>query len=276
MYTLNAYLTGHELRLYPAQTLAADSVAFDKIHFDFDDSWDGLGKVALFWDAEGNASPYGVMLDDRDDATVPWEALKDSGCIRFGVYGVSGSGADAVRATSTLVNYSLPEGAWSDDQGEPTPAQQTLIEQAIAALNEAVEQTSEDVATTGANVVAAQAAQQAAETAQSGAQAAQGQAQGIAQQAATSATQAATSATQAQGFEAGAQAAQGAAEAARDAAQGYAGDAAASAQKAEQAATTAGYMRFEIDERGHLIYTRVGYHDTMFSLRDGHLILGVS
>lgn len=160
MYTLNAYLTGHELRLYPAQTLAADSVAFDKIHFDFDDSWDGLGKVALFWDAEGNASPYGVMLDDQDDATVPWEALKDSGCIRFGVYGVSGSGADAVRATSTLVNYSLPEGAWSDDQGEPTPAQQTLIEQAIAALVENV----------GKSEAAAEAAESAAEEAESSAE----------------------------------------------------------------------------------------------------------
>ena len=159
MYTLNAYLTGHELRLYPAQTLAADSVAFDKIHFDFDDSWDGLGKVALFWDAEGNASPYGVMLDDQDDATVPWEALKDSGCIRFGVYGVSGSGADAVRATSTLVNYSLPEGAWSDDQEEPTPAQQTLIEQAIAALTENV----------GKSEAAAEAAESAAENAESSA-----------------------------------------------------------------------------------------------------------
>ena len=160
MYTLNAYLTGHELRLYPAQTLAADSVAFDKIHFDFDDSWDGLGKVALFWDAEGSASPYGVMLDDQDDATVPWEALKDSGCIRFGVYGVSGSGADAVRATSTLVNYSLPEGAWSDDQGEPTPAQQTLIEQAIAALVENV----------GKSEAAAEAAESAAEEAESSAE----------------------------------------------------------------------------------------------------------
>lgn len=160
MYTLHAYLTGHELRLYPAQTLAADSVAFDRVHFDFDDSWAGLGKVALFWDAEGNASPYGVMLDDQDDATVPWEALKDSGCIRFGVYGVSGSGADAVRATSTLVNYSLPEGAWSDDQGEPTPAQQTLIEQAIAVLTENV----------GKSEAAAEAAESAAEDAESSAE----------------------------------------------------------------------------------------------------------
>ena len=99
MYTLNAYLTGHELRLYPAQTLAADSVAFDKIHFDFDDSWDGLGKVALFWDAEGSASPYGVMLDDQDDATVPWEALKDSG-VNCCVIGDATGAANILKATA--------------------------------------------------------------------------------------------------------------------------------------------------------------------------------
>lgn len=267
MYTLNAYLTGHELRLYPAQTLAADSVAFDKIHFDFDDSWDGLGKVALFWDAEGNASPYGVMLDDQDDATVPWEALKDSGCIRFGVYGVSGSGADAVRATSTLVNYSLPEGAWSDDQGEPTPAQQTLIEQAIAALNEAVEQTGEDVATTGANVVAAQAAQQAAEAAQAGAQAAQDAAESAAGRA--EAAQAAAESAQTASEDA-----QAASEAAETAAQGYAASAYNDAERAEQAAANAGYIDMDIVE-GDLIYTRTDQVDVDFALIDGDLVMEV-
>lgn len=264
MYTLNAYLTGHELRLYPAQTLAADSVAFDKIHFDFDDSWDGLGKVALFWDAEGNASPYGVMLDDQDDATVPWEALKDSGCIRFGVYGVSGSGADAVRATSTLVNYSLPEGAWSEDQGEPTPAQQTLIEQAIAALNEAVEQTAADVQTTGENVTAAQAAQEAAENAQSAAETASGTATGAASDAAESARQAAQSAE-------GASGSAGAAAASATDAASSAQSAEESADRAEQAAADAGYMYFSIDERGHLIYQRTSNTQVDFYLDNGHL-----
>lgn len=138
MYTLNTFLVGHELRLYHAQTLAAGSVAFDKIHFDFDESWDGLSKVALFWDAEGDA-PYGSMVDDDDNALIPWQALQDKGRIRFGVYGITGSGDSAVRATSTLITYKLPEGAWSEDSEQPTPAQQTLIEQAIAAIQSAVE-----------------------------------------------------------------------------------------------------------------------------------------
>lgn len=137
MYTLNTFLLGHELRLYETQTLASGSVAFDKVHFDFDESWAGLSKVALFWGADGNA--YGSMVDAEDTAVVPWEALATGGRIKFGVYGVTGSGDNAVRATSTLIYYKLPEGAWTEDGQQPTPAEQTIIEQAIAAIQSAVE-----------------------------------------------------------------------------------------------------------------------------------------
>lgn len=137
MHTLNTFLVGHELRLSETQVLASGSVAFDKVHFDFDDSWAGLSKVALFWDADGNA--YGSMVDADDTAVVPWEALATGGRIKFGVYGVTGSGDNAVRATSTLIYYKLPEGAWTEDGQQPTPAEQTIIEQAIAAIQSAVE-----------------------------------------------------------------------------------------------------------------------------------------
>lgn len=137
MYTLKTFLQGHELRLYQTQTLAADSMAFDKVHFDFDDSWAGLTKMAFFWGAEGTA--YGTMLDAEDNAVIPWEALQEHGRIRFGVCGTSGSGDGAVRATSTLINYMLPEGAWDDSAVTPTPAEQSLIEQAIAAIQSAVD-----------------------------------------------------------------------------------------------------------------------------------------
>lgn len=137
MYTLKTFLQGHELRLYQTQTLAADSMVFDKVHFDFDDSWAGLTKMAFFWSAEGVA--YGTMVDAEDNAVIPWEALQEHGRIRFGVCGTSGSGDGAVRATSTLINYMLPEGAWDDSAVTPTPAEQSLIEQAIAAIQSAVD-----------------------------------------------------------------------------------------------------------------------------------------
>lgn len=137
MYTLSTFLVGHELRLSETQILASGSVAFDKVHFDFDDNWAGLSKVALFWGADGNA--YGSMVDADGNAAVPWEALATGGRIKFGVYGVTGSGDNAVRATSTLIHYKLPEGAWTEDGQTPTPAEQTIIEQAIAAIQSAVE-----------------------------------------------------------------------------------------------------------------------------------------
>ena len=137
MYTLSTFLVGHELRLSETQILASGSVAFDTVHFDFDDNWAGLSKVALFWGADGNA--YGSMVDAEGNAAVPWEALADAGRIKFGVYGVTGSGDNAVRATSTLIHYKLPEGAWTEDGQQPTPAEQTIIEQAIAAIQSAVE-----------------------------------------------------------------------------------------------------------------------------------------
>lgn len=70
------------------------------------------------------------------------------------------------------------------------------------------------------------------------------------------------------------------AEAARDAAQAAqaiaeqaAGDAEASADRAEQAAANAGFMEFDIDNNGHLIYYRTNQVDVDFELSDGRLIV---
>lgn len=90
----------------------------------------------------------------------------------------------------------------------PTPYEQTVIDEAISALNTAVEKTSADVAQTTAD----------AETA----------------------SQAATNALN-------------------------------SADRAEQAAQNAGYMFFDIDENGDLIYERTTNVDVDFVIEDGDL-----
>lgn len=96
----------------------------------------------------------------------------------------------------------LPSGV------EPTPYEQTVIDEAIAALNTAVEKTSADAEQTAAD----------AETA----------------------SQAATNALN-------------------------------SADRAEQAAQNAGYMFFDIDENGDLIYERTTNVDVDFVIEDGDL-----
>lgn len=132
---------------------------------------------------------------------------------------------------------------------EPTPVQQGVITQAIAALNSAVEQTGQDVETT---------TQKAAEASESATRASQSE-----QNASDAANRAEAANTSTQG------AAQRA-EIAAESALADAHDADISAQRAEQAAANAGFMWLSI-EGGHVIYERTDSADADFYLEDGHL-----
>ena len=141
---------------------------------------------------------------------------------------------------------------------EPTPEQQDVITEAIAALNTAVTQTGEDKAATAALAEAAAAssliATEAAQSAQESATSASGFATTATNAASTATTKASEAATSA------ASAAQSASNANRD------------ADRAEQAATTAGYMDVDIVD-GRLIYTRTDAVDVDFDLVQGRLIM---
>lgn len=134
MFTLETYLTGHELRMRELPGLASGSVRLDRVHFIFDSAWDGLTKVALFWGADSD-TPFGAVVDAEGYAIVPWEVLEEKSIIRFGVYG---TGTDT-RLTSTLIRYKVQQGAWSEEignSGAPTPS---MIEQFEVAAQAAID-----------------------------------------------------------------------------------------------------------------------------------------
>lgn len=148
---------------------------------------------------------------------------------------------------------------------EPTPEEQSVITQAIAALNRAVEETAADAAAADASAQAsaqsasesAQSASDAAASAQSAETSAEASAES-AQAAARSETSAAASATAAAQSATEAQASEDAAE--------------RSAELAEQAAAQSGYLYFEIID-GDLIMTRTPNTQVTFYLDDGDLYL---
>ena len=144
---------------------------------------------------------------------------------------------------------------------EPTPVQQDIITQAIAALNDAVTQTGQDVIDADASAQAAQDAQTAAESARDAAQASETAASQSETNAAASASSASQSAARAATSESNAS--QSAASAAE------------SAQEAYDRVAAAGYMHFAIDENGHLEYIKNNVVDADFSINsDGHLVVG--
>lgn len=169
---------------------------------------------------------------------------------------------DAVTDGRTMYTIRIPiRDATERTDAEPTPVQQDIITQAIAALNGAVEQTGEDVESADAFAQAAQDAQTAAESARDAAQASET----AASQSETNAAAAAASASQS-----AARAATSESNASQSAA-----SAAESAQEAYDRVAAAGYMHFAIDENGHLEYIKNNVVDADFSINsDGHLVVG--
>lgn len=155
------------------------------------------------------------------------------------------------------VRAGLPDGT------EPTPAEQSTIDQLIGALNSAVEQTGEDAESAEQSAQSAETAKSDAESARDNAQTYANNAQSSAQASARSAESASESARVAStsataSAESASQSAQIKAdvEGMVDDAQGYAQASAQSADRAEQAANTAGWVDFYVDENGYLHYVK--------------------
>lgn len=153
------------------------------------------------------------------------------------------------------------------DIGETTEDPPDAYETWVASLSELGAETLANAAAAAAAQGAAEAAQEAAETAQTSAETAQGAAE-TAQAAAESAqSEAEDSATLAESWAVGGTGTRTGEDA--DNAKYY-------SELAAQAADEAGYVAFEIDGSGHLIFTKTTTTDLSFTLSGGHLILEVA
>ena len=131
----------------------------------------------------------------------------------------------------------------------PDPEQQSVIDQTIAALNDAVESTAADAEQTASDAARAEAARTAAESAEANAEAS-----------ATSAAQSEANATQSEST----------ASAAATSASASAASAATNADRAEQAAAQSGYLWFYIED-GKLYMDRTQNTHVNFYMQDGKL-----
>lgn len=189
----------------PVHLVDPPGTAFTRFAFRYD-----TGMVLLPLDRElphtyqvdfandGTSGTSITQIGDENGVSIPSQFFEDGANVWAFIWLTDGnSGYTRYKVCVSLIGR--PERT----NEQPTPEQQSVIDRAISALNDAVEQT-------GADVIAADASADSAEQ---------------------------------------------------------------SAERAEQAATNAGYMEFQIDEDGHLIYIRTDAVDVDFSLVDGHLIM---
>lgn len=195
-----------------------------------------------------------TMIGNADGVLIPRQFISSGKDVFAFLYHV---GVDYGR---TVYKFRIPNKVRPDRTNEePTPEEQSTIDQAIAALNAAVEQTAADVESADESAQSAAESAETATTKASEAAASEAQAETYAGNAAQSASQSAASA------QASAQSAAAASQSAQ-----YAN---ADAERAEQAAAQAGWLHCWIGENGHLMLERTSNAAVDFSLVDGRLIM---
>jgi regulator of protease activity HflC (stomatin/prohibitin superfamily) len=185
-----------------------------------------------------------TVLGNADGVAIPDEYISTGRDVYAFLY-ITGDMWGRTIATVRIPNKTRPKR--TDEI--PTPTQQSIIDQTIAALNDAVESTAADAEQTASDAARAEAARTAAETAEDNAEA---------------------SATAAAQSEANAAQSESTASAAVTSASASAASAATNADRAEQAAAQSGYLWFYI-ENGKLYMDRTQNTHVNFFMRDGKL-----
>ena len=202
---------------------------------------------------EEHAGTSVTMVGNADGVLIPTQFIKSGKDVFAFYYHV---GEDFGR---TMYKFRIPNKPRPDrTDEEPTPEEQSVIDQTISALNTAVAKTAQDVISADKSAQSAQSYADRAESARDAAQGYVSTVQEYANSAQTSASQASASAS------ASAQSEQSANTSASNASR--------DADRAEQAANNAGYMDVDI-VNGRLVYTRTDAVDTDFSLVNGRLIM---
>lgn len=183
-------------------------------------------------------------IGDEDGVEIPVSLIDTGKDVYAFLYWV-GSGWGRTIYTIRIPNKRRPKRT----SETPTPAQQSVIDATIAALNNAVESTAADAEQTASDATRAEAARDRAETAASGAE---------------------TSATAAAQSEANAAQSESTASSAATSASASAASAYADAERAEQAAAQSGYLWFYIED-GKLYMDRTQNTHVNFYMRDGKL-----
>ena len=203
-----------------------------------------------FSNSENNGTSV-TMVGNADGVLIPRQFIKSGQDVFAFLYW---NGEDFGR---TVYKFRIPNKLRPDrTEEQPTPEEQSVIDQAISALNEAVEKTAEDVES------ADQSAQSAKEDADRAEQAKE--------DASTFAQRSANSAQASADYSASAQTSAGTASAAATSASTSAASAYADAERAEQAAATSGYLWFYIED-GKLYMDRTANTQVDFFMRDGKL-----
>jgi len=114
------------------EVIAADQIAFVKIHFVFDNNWKPLHKVAQF--TQG-AFTYNRLLGyDGTSCFLPSEIT--SGSVKMSIFGYDTASKEMVRATTVIKSLNIRPSGFDGENETPIPPTPDLYQQLLQKISE--------------------------------------------------------------------------------------------------------------------------------------------
>lgn len=107
MTTIHAVTNDHVLAATILPQVACNNQNTVRLHVEFDDSWNGYAKSAVFH-TETNPTPFEVIFSAENNCIIPPEVLARAGKLYIGVKGIGANSAE-IKAT-TLICYKVLPG----------------------------------------------------------------------------------------------------------------------------------------------------------------------
>ena len=124
---------GQNIETLEHEIIAADHIAFVKIHFVFDNSWKPLHKVVQFSQDEFT---YNRVLG-FDDTSCLLPAELTPGAVKMSLFGYDASASETVRATTVVKILHIRPSGFDGESGSPIPPTPDLYQQLLQKINEA-------------------------------------------------------------------------------------------------------------------------------------------
>lgn len=104
------------LTIQNREVISSGDVNYDACRFEFDESWDGYIKTAVFYQEKQKV--YYAVLDNEDKCYIPAPAIVKASPLYIGVFGVMGNKI----LTSAMDSISIVEGAISGTEVDIEPS----------------------------------------------------------------------------------------------------------------------------------------------------------
>lgn len=131
MATIKAKVVDQILTLTETPVLASGGKNVNVIEFDFDSSWSGFTKTAVFYRDKDEV--YYSQVNTKNQATIPYDVIPARGIMYFGVFGSSNN--DKI-LSSIVLPYEVVEGALNT-LVEPQPPTPNIYEELLQKVNQA-------------------------------------------------------------------------------------------------------------------------------------------